>query len=285
MAADKVNILTLKRYKKEKKKASWVSLYDYPSAVVANRAGIDVILVGDSAEMNFGGAKNTLGLTMEESLYHVDAVVRGNERCYIVGDMVFQSFHESNEQAIRNAERFLIHGCSSIKLEGFFPERAKAIVDAEIDVFAHLGLTPMSKARFGNIYKVQGKTKSETDRLLEQSLRMQDAGCVGILFEGMPSESTKYIAERLEIITIGIGAGPHTDAQLCIINDLIGMCWNVKPRFAQQYANVALVIENALRNYDEEIKEGLFPAEQHCYNMKDGEVEKLFSPKWKYIDL
>jgi 3-methyl-2-oxobutanoate hydroxymethyltransferase len=279
---DKVNILTLKRYKKENIKASWVSCYDYPSSVIANRTGIDVILVGDSAEMNFGGAKNTLGMTMEEILYHVDAVIRGNERCYVVGDMVFQSFHESNEQAIRNAERFLIHGCSSIKLEGFFPERAKAIVDAEIDVFAHLGLTPMSKARFGNIYKVQGKTKKDADKILEQSLRMQDAGCVGILFEGMPSETTKYIADQLDIITIGIGAGPHTDAQLCIINDLIGMCWNVKPRFAKQYCDAANVIAQALSEFNTEIKQGLFPAKQHCYDMKDEEVEKLLNAKWKY---
>ena len=218
----KTTIIKLRKHKRTKEKTCLVTAYDYPQALIADKAGVDAILVGDSCGMTTHGYKTTIPVTMNEMINHCESVSRGANDAFLIGDMPYMSYQESNELAVRNAGKFITAGMDCVKIEGAMVDRVKAISSAGIITMSHLGLTPHTRAKLGG-YRVQGKTKESADVILDQALRLQDAGCSFLLLEAMPRESAQYIAEKLEIPIYGIGAGDQVDGQLVIQHDLIGM--------------------------------------------------------------
>ena len=260
----KCSVLTLNKYKKEKTKAVMVTAYDYPQSQLAERAGVDMILVGDSLGMTTLGYDSTIPVTMDDMISHCLAVKRGAKKTFIIGDMPFLSYQTSDEDAVRNAGRFIQAGMDCIKLEGLVPSRIKAISDAGIMVMGHLGLTPQSQAKLGG-HRVQGKTKESFREILDQALAVQAAGCSFLLLEAMPVEPARMIAEELDIPVYGIGAGSGTDGQLVILHDLIGMFFEFKPKFAKRYCEAGEMIREALEDYCTEVRSGAFPSSEHFY--------------------
>lgn len=217
--------------------------------------------------MTMMGYPNTLGVSMDEMMIFVTAVCRAAKRAFIVGDLPFLSYQQSDEAAILNAGRFIATGCDAVKCEGGIriANRVKAMTDAGINVMGHLGLTPQSLSQLGG-YKVQGKSVAAVDKLLEDALALQEAGAFAILLEAMPPEAAEYIRDRLDILVYGIGAGPNVDGQLVISHDILGnFVGDISPKFVSQYAQVGNVIEGALRQYANDVREGAFPAEKHWY--------------------
>jgi len=272
----KVTIQTLLKLKSEGKKVSFVTSYDYPTACRADRAGIDMILIGDSMGMTVYGYNDTLKMNMDIMIPHADAVSRAVKYAFVVGDMPYMSYQISNEEAIKNAGKFISAGCSAVKCEGGVgvAERIKAITGSGILVMGHLGLTPQSTACFGG-YKVQAKNNETISKLIEDAKALQDAGVFSILLEAVPPEAGKKVCEALRIPIYGIGAGPHVDGQLLICHDLLGsfegklaggVCI---PKFAKKYAEIGKIEEDAFRKYSEEVKDGKFPGDEHCYKMDD----------------
>lgn len=280
----KTTLLTLERKKREKQKVAAVTAYTYPEALLADKAGVDIVLVGDSLGMTTLGYKTTIAVTMDDMISHCRGVWRANKKALQIGDMPFMSYQVSNEVAIKNAGRFLQEGgCDVVKVEGAMVERVKAIADAGIVVMSHLGLTPQTRAMLSG-YRVQGKTKEETDKILEQALALQEAGCRLLLLEAMPRESAGYIAGNLKIPVYGIGVGDLVDGQLVILHDLIGMFFEFKSKFVKRYCEAGQLIEQALRQYAGEVRTGKFPSSEHFYELEDEELEKMLAdPKWKYI--
>jgi 3-methyl-2-oxobutanoate hydroxymethyltransferase len=265
--APKVTLSTLNALKARRQPAVFVTAYDYPTATFAERAGVDMILVGDSAAMTMLGYPNTLGVTMDEMIVFVKGVCRAAKRAFVVGDLPFLSYQQSDEAAILNAGRFISTGCDAVKCEGGvrIAGRVKAMTDAGICVMGHLGLTPQSLAQLGG-YKVQGKSKAAVEKLLDDALALQEAGAFAILLEAMPPEAAAYIRERLDILVYGIGAGPHVDGQLVISHDILGsFVGDISPKFVSQYARIGAEIENAFRTYASDVRSGKFPAPEHWY--------------------
>jgi 3-methyl-2-oxobutanoate hydroxymethyltransferase len=266
-APKKVTVASLASYRARGRRAVFVTAYDYPTAVFADRAGIDMLLVGDSAAMTVLGHPNTLGVSMEEMLVFARAVCRGARRAFVVGDLPFLSYQISDEEAVRNAGAFLTAGCDAVKCEGGarVAARVRAMTDAGIAVMGHLGLTPQSQAQLGG-YRVQGKTLAAVQRLTEDALALQEAGAFALLLEALPAEATAYLRERLDILVYGIGAGPHVDGQLVISHDILG-CFvgDIRPRFIRRYADLDVAIESALRAYADDVRAGRFPAPEHLY--------------------
>lgn len=245
----------------------FVTAYDYPTATFAQRAGVDMILVGDSAGMTMMGLPNTLGVGMDEMIVFVKSVCRAAQHAFIVGDLPFLSYQPSDETAVVNAGRFIAAGCDAVKCEGGrrVAPRVRAMVDAGICVMGHLGLTPQSLAQLGG-YRVQGKSVAAVERLLEDALALQDAGAFSILLEAMPSEAAAYVRERVEIPVYGIGAGPLVDGQLVISHDILGnFVGDIRPRFVKRYAELGAEIERAFREYADDVRSSAFPAPEHCY--------------------
>lgn len=280
----KVSIRTLERLKHEGKSAVGVTAYSYPEAILADRAGVDFILVGDSLGMTVLGYKTTIAVTMEDMISHCRAVWRANKYAFQIGDMPFMSYQQSDELAIKNAGRFLQEGgCDAVKVEGTMYSRVKAISDAGIIVMGHLGLTPQTRALMGG-YTVQGKSLNAAKEILESALRMQDAGCKFMFLEAMPRESAELIQQELEIPVYGIGAGDKVDGQLVILHDLIGMFFEFKSKFVKRYSEAGLLIEESIRQYASEVRQGIFPSEENFYSLNEGEIEKMLAdPKWKYV--
>lgn len=280
----RVSIKTLENKKQRKEKAVVVTAYTYPEAIVADRAGVDVILVGDSLGMTTLGYKTTIAVTMDDMIAHCRGVWRANKTSFQVGDMPFMSYQPSDEVAIRNAGRFLSEGgCDAVKVEGNMVGRVKAIAEAGIIVMGHLGLTPQTRALLGG-YTVQGKTKEAAEQILDDALRLQDAGCRCLLLEAMPRESAGLIASKLDIPVYGVGAGDLVDGQLVILHDLIGMFFEFKSKFVKRYCEAGRLIEEALKDYAFEVRNGQFPTAEHFYEIKEGELERLLGdPKWKYV--
>ena len=280
----RTTLVTLERKKKQQEKVVAVTAYTYPEALLADRAGVDIVLVGDSLGMTTLGYKTTIAVTMEDMISHCRGVWRANKKAMQIGDMPFMSYQPSNEIAVKNAGRFLQEGgCDAVKIEGAMIDRVKAIADSGIVVMSHLGLTPQSRALLGG-YRVQGKTKSDVDKILEQGLALQEAGCRMLLLEAVPRESAGYIASNLEIPIYGIGAGEMVDGQLVILHDLIGMFFEFKSKFVKRYCEAGQLIEQSLTQYADEVRTGKFPAQENCYEIKEGELEKLLAdPKWKYV--
>ena len=273
----KVTVHTLAALKARDEKAVFVTAYDYPTATFADRAGVDLLLVGDSAAMTVLGHANTLSITMTEMLVFARAVARGAQRAFVVGDLPFLSYQVTDEDAIHNAGAFIAAGCDAVKLEGGarVASRVRAITDAGIAVMGHLGLTPQSLGQQGG-YRVQGKTLAATQRVLDDALALQEAGAFAILFEALPPESAAYIRERLDIICYGIGAGPHLDGQLVISHDILGnFVGDIAPKFVSRYANLDQVVETAFRCYADDVRSGQFPSPTHWYSIDANEAAAL----------
>ena len=274
---EKVTIPKLLKMKREGEKITMITAYDYPTAMMADSAGVDIILVGDSVGMVMLGYSSTLPVTMDEMLHHCRAVVRGTKESLIVGDMPFMSFNASIEEAIRNAGAFLKAGCDAVKLEGGaeMAEVVEAIVDAGIPVMAHIGLTPQRFALLGG-YRVQGRTADSAKRILEDAKALEKAGAFAVLMELVTTEIAEIIREELTVPTIGIGSGMHCDGQVLVITDVLGLTmWTETPKFAKQYANLRGIIMDALKNFIGDIVTEKFPTNSHSYHMVEGEHEKI----------
>ena len=251
MAADsktKKTILTLTGNKIKGEKTVLVTAYDYPQAILADRAGVDCILVGDSLGMTQLGYKTTIPVTMEDMIRSCEAVSRGSQNAFLIGDMPYMSYQQSDELAIENAGRFIRAGMDMVKVEGAMVDRVRAIAKAGIMVMSHLGLTPHTRAKLGG-YKVQGKTADQADVILQQALDLQEAGCSALLLEAMPKEPAEMIAKQLSIPVYGIGGGDGVDGQLVIFHDLTGLFWEFKSKFVKRYCEAGKIIQDALEQY------------------------------------
>jgi 3-methyl-2-oxobutanoate hydroxymethyltransferase len=251
-----------------------LTAYDYSSALLEDRAGVDIILVGDSLAMVMLGLENTLPVTMEEMLHHCRAVARGATYAFLVGDMPFMSYQADVKEAVHNAGRFLKEGAmESVKLEGGreVAPTVTAIVDAGIPVMGHIGLTPQSASKLGG-YRVQGKTAADARRLLEDALILEEAGCYSIVLEAIPEKVSEAISRHLTIPTIGIGAGKLCDGQVLVYHDLVGLFDRFQPKFVKQYAEAGKLISQALEAFIDEVENGSFPAREHTYDMPESEL-------------
>lgn len=253
--------------KKGKQHIVMVTSYDSTMTRIIDEADVDIILVGDSAAMVMAGLDSTLGITMDQMVYHTLCVTRVKPKSLVIADMPFLSYQTSVPDAVRNAGRFLKEaGAQAVKLEGGqrVIEQVKAIVRADIPVMGHLGLTPQSIHAFGG-FKVQGRGEEAARLLKENALLLQDAGVFSIVLECVPSLVAKDVTEALDIPTIGIGAGPHCDGQVLVAQDLLGMMKEFKPKFVKRYANLFETIKGAVDTYAQEVRSGAFPDDEHCF--------------------
>jgi 3-methyl-2-oxobutanoate hydroxymethyltransferase len=251
-----------------------VTAYDHPSALVVEQAGVDVVLVGDSAANNVLGYEDTVPVTVEELLMLAAAVRRGLKTPLLVGDLPFGSYEASDAQAIATAHRFVKEaGCEAVKIEGL-PERARAIVRAGVPVMGHVGLTPQTATALGG-YRAQGRTAERARRVLDDALALQEAGCFSIVFEAIPAEVTDAIMEHMEIPVIGIGAGPSADGQVLVLHDLLGIHDGFKPKFVKRFADVKAEMLRGVQAYTEEVRTRAFPAPEHSYGIAPEEIERL----------
>ena len=275
----KKSILDLRRMAAAGEKIVWLTGYDYLTAKYEEKAGVDMILVGDSLGMVTLGYDTTYPVTMEDMISACKAVRRGAPNTFVVGDMPYMSYQTSDEEAVRNAGRFTKEAlCDAIKLEGGGPEianRIRAISSVGILTIGHIGLTPQFGAQMGG-YKAQGKSLEAAQRLIDEALRIEEAGACAILVEGVPAVVGKAIKERLSIPVLGIGAGSYTDGQLLIYADMVGMYDNFTPKFVKRYAEVGAALQRAFEEYCEEVRSGVFPDDTiHAYKISDEEKEKI----------
>ncbi len=273
----KKSILDLAQMRERHEKITWITAYDFPTAQLAEQSGIDMILVGDSVGMVVYGYAGTLPVTMDQMIYHTEAVRRGAPNTFIVGDMPFLSYQKSVADAIDNAGRFHKEaGVDAVKLEGgkrIVPQ-VRGIVDSGMIVIGHIGLTPQSSAQLGG-FKAQGNTAAAAMTLLDDARALEAAGIALLLVEAVPPETGKLITGSLSIPVLGIGAGPYCDGQLVIVSDMLGIFQAFTPKFVKKYANLADNIKSAFRDYIGEVRAGKFPTIEHCYSMKPGEADKL----------
>jgi 3-methyl-2-oxobutanoate hydroxymethyltransferase len=252
------------RAMKSQQRIGMLTAYDYPSAKAVDAAGADIILVGDSLGMVVLGYPDTLSVTVDDMIHHTRAVARGVSRALIVGDMPYLSYHVSIEETVQNAGRFIQVGAQAVKIEGGKPSRIKtieALIDAEIPVMGHIGLTPQSVNALGG-FKVQGKGTEEAHRLIEEAIALEGAGCFSIVLECVPTELASFITERLSIPTIGIGAGPSCDGQVLVFHDVLGLYDGMKPKFVRRYAELGEEMQKALTVFLDDIRSGKFPDEK-----------------------
>ncbi len=268
-----VSVLDLHRMKAESRKITMLTAYDAVFARLVDQAGVDVILVGDSLGMVVQGHKNTLPVTIEQMAYHGAAVARVTEHAHVVVDMPFLSYHVSIEEAVRNAGLLVKEGAHSVKLEGGAERAAtiRAVVQAQIPVMAHIGLTPQSFHTQGG-FKVQGRSDAAADKLRADALAVQEAGAYAVVLEGIPTALAAEISATLEIPTIGIGAGEGCDGQVLVIYDLLGMDKSFKPKFVKRFAELHDVITGAIGTYIDEVRTGAFPDDAHSFGTKRQKV-------------
>lgn len=277
----KTTINTLRGKKDRKEPITFLTAYDYPFAVLEQKAGIDVILVGDSMGMVVFGYDSTLPVTMDLMIPHVKAVRLGAPDVYLVADMPYMSYQVSKSEAIRNGGRFMAEcGCDAVKLEGGreTAETVRAMVDATIPVMGHIGLTPQSVASLGG-YKAQGRDLSAARRLIEDAAILEEAGISSLLVEAVPSELAAIITRRASVPIFGIGAGPHCDGQVLVIHDMIGMFDRHTAKFVKKYKEIGAQIVEALEEFKKDVLSGAFPAKEHCYPMPEDvarELERLY---------
>ena len=274
----KNTVLTFKQAKNEGKKLSMLTAYDYSMAKIIDASGINGILIGDSLGMVIKGDEDTLAVTVDEIIYHTKAVKKGAKNALIVSDMPFLSYHASIEQAVLNAGRIIKEGgANAVKIEGgsnFIPQ-IKAIVDAQIPVMGHLGLTPQSVNAFGG-FKVQGKNELAAKKLIEDAVLLEKAGAFSITLEGIPEKVAELITNSVSIPTIGIGAGKNCDGQVLVYQDMLGMFNDFVPKFVKQYANIGTVMREAISSYVKEVQDGTFPEEKHTFKIDESELKKLY---------
>jgi 3-methyl-2-oxobutanoate hydroxymethyltransferase len=279
----KITIPYLQEKKRKGKKIVALTAYDFPTAKIVDEAGIDLILVGDSLGMVVLGYENTIPVTMEEMIHHTKAVVRGAQRPLIVGDMPYFSFHMSVDQTVRNASRFLKEaGAKAVKIEGATKKRLKLIetlVEAEIPVMGHVGLTPQSIYHLGQ-FKVRGKEIQEAKKIIKNAEDLEKAGAFSIVLECIPMELAREITSRLTVPTIGIGAGPHCDGQILVFHDLVGYANGYLPKFVKRYTDIHGQLNKALGDYVKDVVEGKFPDDSQSYHLKKGAVlDQIFEDK------
>lgn len=275
MTRKKITILALQEKKARGEPITMVTAYDYPSALAADRAGLDAILVGDSLGMVVLGYDSTVPVTMDEMIHHCRAVRRGAEYAWLIGDMPFMSYQADRAEAVRNAGRFLKEGgMDAVKLEGgrAVADTVRAITDAGIMVVGHIGLTPQSAAQLGG-YRVQGKTAADADRLLEDAVTLQEAGAVMLVIEMTPDRVAARISRELRIPTIGIGAGAGCDGQVLVLHDLLGIFDRFTPKFVKKYAALGAEMERALAEYRDDVAARRFPDAEHAFQMDEAEWE------------
>lgn len=275
----KVTLFDLMEMKRKGQKITYITAYTYPQALLADAAGMDMVLVGDSMYMTELGYPTTMEADMDVMVVHARAVARGCQRSFVIGDMPYMTYQPSAETAIRNAGRYMSEGgCDGVKLEGGVEmvDRVEAIVKAGIPVMGHLGMTPQSAAMIGG-YKAQAREASAAKRLLDDARALEEAGAFSILLECVPRRVAKLVTERASILIFSIGAGPDCDGQILIFHDLFNLCPIVSPRFAKEYADVWDVILNGLKQYAEDVREVRFPEDKHCFHIRDDEYQALLA--------
>lgn len=251
------------RAMKGKERIGMLTAYDFPSAKVVDSAGADIILVGDSLGMVVLGYADTLSVTVDDMVHHTRAVTRGTSRALVVGDMPYLSYHVSVEESVRNAGRFIHAGAHAVKIEGGKRSRIKtieALIDAEVPVMGHIGLTPQSLNALGG-FKVQGKGTEEAQRLIAEAVALEQAGCFAVVLECVPSELASFITDHISIPTIGIGAGLSCDGQVLVLHDLLGLYDGHTPKFVRKYAHLADDMREAIGRFLSDVREGRFPDE------------------------
>ena len=279
----KITIPYLHKKKQKGEKIVALTAYDFPTAKIVDEAGVDLILVGDSLGMVVLGYENTIPVTMEEMIHHTKAVRRGAQRPLIVGDMPYFSFHMSVDETVRNASRFLKEaGTQAVKIEGASKKRLnliESLVEAEIPVMGHVGLTPQSIYHLGQ-FKVKGKEIAEAKKIIENAKDLEKAGVFSIVLECIPMELAKEVTQKLAVPTIGIGAGPHCDGQILVFHDLVGYANGYLPKFVKRYADIHGSLNKALTEYVDDVKQGKFPDDRHSYHLKKKEaLEQIVAEK------
>ena len=277
MERKKITPVDIQAMKREGRKITMLTAYDYPMALLEDRAGIDIILVGDSLAMTVLGYENTLPVTMDEMIHHTKAVARGAKHALILGDMPFMSYNCSEREAILNAGRFMKEaGADAVKLEGgaSVKETVRAIVKAGIPVMGHIGLTPQTISMLGG-FKVQGKDAKGAQKIIDDALQLEEAGAFSVLLEAVPAPIAKMVTERLSVPTIGIGAGLHCDGQVLVVHDMLGLFDRFTPKFAKRYINLSEPILKAFETYIDEVRKGAFPTDQHSFHIDEKELSKI----------
>jgi 3-methyl-2-oxobutanoate hydroxymethyltransferase len=278
-ARKKVTTVALRRKKERGEPITMLTAYDYPTALAMDQAGLDAILVGDSLGMVVLGYETTLPVTMEDMLHHARAVSRGASAALLIGDMPFMSYQVSVEQAVANAGRFLQEaGMDAVKLEGGREraEAVRAITGAGIPVMGHLGLTPQSVHQLGG-FRAQGRTAIAAQRVVEDALSLQEAGCFSLVLEAVPARLGELISKRLSIPTIGIGAGLGCDGQVLVTHDLLGLFERFTPKFVKKYADLHAEMQRAFGEFIEDVETKRFPSPEHTVEMTDEEWDVLQS--------
>jgi len=277
MDRKKITPVDIQMMKSDGKKITMLTAYDYPMALLEDRAGIDIILVGDSGGMTVLGYDNTLPVTMDEMIQFTKAVTRGAKYALILGDMPFMSYNTSERDAIINAGRFMKEGkADAIKLEGgaSVKDIVRAIVKAGIPVMGHIGLTPQTISMLGG-FKVQGKDAQAAQKIIDDALSLEDAGAFSVLLEAIPAPIAKRITERLKVPTIGIGAGIYCDGQVLVVHDMLGLFDRFTPKFAKRFVNLSEQMLKAFEAFREEVLKGEFPTDQHSFRIDEKELGKV----------
>ncbi len=266
-----VTIPFLQGKKERGEKIVALTAYDFPSALILDQAGIDIVLVGDSLGMVVLGYENTIPVTMDEMIHHTKAVSRAVQRALVIGDMPYFSFHQTEEVTIANASRFLKEaGARAVKVEGASGKRLKliaAMVEAEIPVMGHVGLTPQSIHHLGQ-FRVRGGDEEEARKIIDDARKLEQAGVFAVILECIPEELAGTITKALRVPTIGIGAGPRCDGQVLVFHDMVGFSTGYNPKFVKKYADLQSVIGGAVKQYADEVRKGIFPDERHTYHPK-----------------
>lgn len=278
MLTSPVTTATIKKMKQDGKKITMLTAYDYPSAKLADRAGVDIILVGDSLGNVILGYETTVPVTLDDMVHHTKAVTRAVKRAFVVTDMPFLTYHGSIDATLAHAGKIMQEGnAKAVKLEGGreIADTIRTLTRAGIPVMGHIGLTPQSVNQLGG-FKVQGKSIEEAKRLIEDAKILQEAGCFAIVLEGIPGKLAKIITENVTIPTIGIGAGVHCDGQVLVYHDMLGYGGDRYPKFVKQYASIGGIIEQAIQQYCLEVQQGRFPDEEHTYTMNDEILSSLY---------
>lgn len=274
----KNTVATFQEMKQKGEKITMLTAYDYSTAKLMDECGINAILIGDSLGMVMMGYEDTLSVTMEDMIHHTACVARGAKNALVVADMPFMSYQVNVEDAVRNAGRLMKEGrANCVKLEGGATVCAqiKAITDASIPVMAHLGLTPQSINAFGG-FKVQGKSEEAAQKLLEDALKIQEAGAFAVVLECVPAKLAELISKKLTIPTIGIGAGAGCDGQVLVYQDALAIYGDFTPKFVKKFADVGSLMREGITSYIEETKQGTFPAPEHTFKIDDEVIEKLY---------
>lgn len=274
---DKITIPDILKLKQKGQKITMLTAYDFPLASIIDKAGIDIILVGDSVANVVLGLESTTQVGMAEMIHHSKAVTRAVKRALVIGDMPYESYQVNTGESVKNAKRFIEEGrCDAVKLEWFDKclEVTKSIITAGIPVMGHIGLTPQTATQLGG-FKVQGKDADAAKKLIKQAEDLEKLGCFSIVLECVPDKVAEIITKKLKIPTIGIGAGIHCDGQVLVTYDMVGLFERFTPKFVKKYINLSPMISDSIKNYREEVLNGKFPTKEHSFTMKSEELGKI----------